>query len=78
MWLITCRKVNLVRRMKQENEKDNDLDNVQNSTSDQNQAEDNKQDEPLENEQSINDAHDITKKTGQDEEQNANADDMQV
>ena len=34
-----------------ENEKDNDLDNVQNSTSDQNQAEDKKQDDPLENEQ---------------------------
>ena len=63
----------------EENEKDNDLDNVQNSTSDQNQAEDNKQDKPLENEQSINDAHEITKeKTGQDEEQNANVDDMQV
>ena len=63
----------------EENEKVNDLDNVQNSTSDQNQAEDKKQDEPLENEQSINDAQEITKeKTGQDEEQNANADDMQV
>ena len=63
----------------EENEKDNDLDKLQNSASYENQAEDKKQDDPLENEQPINAANDITEeKTGQHEEQNANAEDMQV